>query len=87
MAQKEWPELGDALKETRLGLGLTQDQVAKQLEIQTPTYNRYETGGTFPEADRELYRKLREFLKLSPTRFNELMIETGYRVKERRRRG
>lgn len=87
MAQQEWPELGDALKETRQALRLTQEQVAKRLDLQTPTYNRYETGATFPEADRELYRSLREFLKLTPTKFNELMIETGYRVRERRRRG
>ena len=45
-------ELSDRLKERRLALGLTQQQVAKKIGVDTTTYAHYESGRRTPDINR-----------------------------------
>ena len=77
-------ELGPALKAAREKRGLTQVEAGALFGVTSAAWNRWEAGVADPQPDREIYRMLRDFLELSPSKFNELMLETRFRVKERR---
>ncbi len=53
----------DRIKKLRLDRNLTQKQVADALEIQRPTYTRYETG--IREPDLEALNRLADFFEVS----------------------
>ena len=68
------------IKESRKKLGLTQDELAKQLGVSRRTIQNYEKGEVIPETKREILFKS---LKINlPNNFNEpepdYLILTGY---------
>jgi len=81
---KNVQELALVLKRVREQRKLMQLDVAQLLGVTPTTYNRWEKGLMDPEPDRELYKKLMAFLKMTPSNFNEMIVETRLNVKERR---
>jgi len=81
---KNVQELALVLKQVREQRRLMQLDVAQILGVTPTTYNRWEKGLMDPEPDRELYKKLMAFLKMTPSNFNEMIVETRLNVKERR---
>ena len=55
--------LGEILKELRLQNNLTQEQLARKLDVVTRTYLYYETGKKFPSID--LLARITKFFKVS----------------------
>ena len=55
--------LGDYLRRLRLTLGLTQDEVSRQLGISQPAYLKYETGAT--EVSDEMLLRLAELFQVN----------------------
>lgn len=69
--------LGTVLRELRMAKGLTQEQLAEYLEVQTHTVNRIETGRNFVSS--ELLTKLCDYFDVAPAVFftqkPEIMID------------
>lgn len=56
--------LGERIKKVRKARGLTQEQVAEFVNIETKSFSNIETGRTYPEA--ENLGKIMEILKITP---------------------
>lgn len=77
-------ELALALRARRSEQGLTQKQVGDLLGVDQSTYARYEAGTFEPDRTRELWDRLQAFLNMETSEFHGLMIETSFRIRERR---
>jgi len=58
------------IKEIRLGLGLTQDEMAKRLNISRTHYNRIENGGSIPTIP-----FLEEFCKVTGSKLDVIITK------------
>ena len=60
---KEFKDLGRKLVAIRAKRGLTQEQLAEQLNIPAPTYRMYEVAGAMPRINHPNFQSLFDLLK------------------------